>query len=371
MLHPVPNHPILLTGGGTLGPVTPLLAVVEAWRRREGDATFAWIGTHHGPERLLVERAKIPFTALAAPKLDRTRPWKLPFVPLFFSISLLRSILLLRAMKPRAVISAGAYVSVPIAWAAWVMRIPVYIHQLDVDPGMANRLMAWCAKRITVTWPQSAAAFPAKKTLVVGAMTRSVMRLGEASLAKDRYGFPAHKPLILVIGGGTGAASMNESIRTLVPELTKHASVVHLTGRGKMPANLPNHEHYVALEFLDEGLADVYAGADLVIARAGMGTIAELAVLGKASILLPIPHSHQESNAQAVAEKEAAEVLVGPTPQVLLQAIMKLLKDEERRQLLYGNIRGLWPLNADERLVHEIISDIGTVPTSEVSANIS
>jgi UDP-N-acetylglucosamine--N-acetylmuramyl-(pentapeptide) pyrophosphoryl-undecaprenol N-acetylglucosamine transferase len=371
MLHPVPNHPILFTGGGTLGPVTPLLAVAEAWRRREGDVAFAWIGTHHGPERLLVERAKIPFTALAAPKLDRTRPWTLPFAPLFFGISLIKSIMLLRSMQPRAVISAGAYVSVPLAWAAWGMRIPVYIHQLDVEPGMANRLMAWCAKRITVTWPQSASVFPAKKTLVVGAMTRAVMRLGEASLAKDRYGFPPSKPLILVIGGGTGAASMNESIRTLVPELVKHASVIHLTGRGKMPANLPSHEHYIALEFLDEGLADVYAGADIVIARAGMGTIAELAALGKASILLPIPQSHQVANAHAVSEKEAAEVLIAPTPQVLLQAIMKLLKDQDRRAYLSGNIRGLWPLNADERIVHEVVNDIGAVAADEPSANIS
>jgi len=133
---------IMLSGGGTLGPVTPLLAVATEWRRREPDVIFSWIGTPDGPERSLVEAAKIPFYVLSAPKLDRTRWWTVPFVPVRLIVSCVKAIFLLRQLEPDMVMSAGAYVSVPLAWMAWLLRIPVWIHQLDAQPGVANKLMA-------------------------------------------------------------------------------------------------------------------------------------------------------------------------------------------------------------------------------------
>lgn len=346
---------ILLTGGGTLGPVTPLLAIAAEWRRREPDVKFSWIGTPKGPERALVEGARIPFYALAAPKFDRTRPWTIPFAPIAFSVSALRSMALLRQIEPDMVMSAGAYVSVPVAWMAWFMRIPVWIHQLDVEPGMANKMMAPVAKRISITWEASMSAFSSAKTLVVGCMARKMLRLGERQTALEMFGLDPEKPTVLITGGSSGAKQMNEAMMIIGHDLAKRANMVHLTGKGKMHEGLQGlGKHYVAFEFLQESMADAYALADVVVARAGMGTIAELVALGKPTILIPLP-GHQELNAKALEERGAAEVLRIVTPQTLKQAIERLLDHPERREELAKHIRGVFPLNADERIVHAAI----------------
>ncbi|HRH32080.1 MAG TPA: UDP-N-acetylglucosamine--N-acetylmuramyl-(pentapeptide) pyrophosphoryl-undecaprenol N-acetylglucosamine transferase [bacterium] len=349
-------HHVLMTGGGTLGPVTPLLAVAAEWKKREPEAKMSWVGTAYGPERALVEGAKIDFFSIPAPKLDRTRIWKLPLVPCLFVWSCVRAFMMLGDLQPDIVLSAGAYVSVPVAWMAKLRGIPVWVHQLDVVPGLANKLMAPVAKRVSVTWNESLTAFPANKTEVVGAMARKFVNVGEREMARERYGFAANKPTVLVMGGGTGAASLNEMMAAIGPELVKHANVIHLTGKGKMLSALGSiANNYVPLEFLHEGMADAYAVADVVVARAGMGTIAELSALGKPTVLIPIPASHQEANAKALTDRRAAEVVTYLTPQTLMQAITRLLEHEERRTELAHNIRGVFALNADERIVHECL----------------
>ncbi|MFZ2681906.1 MAG: glycosyltransferase [Patescibacteria group bacterium] len=350
-------HHVLMTGGGTLGPVTPLLAVVTEWRKRDPDVKVSWIGTQTGPERVLVEGAKINFESIVAPKLDRTRWWTVPLVPLLLVISCFQAYRMLNKLQPDIVMSAGAYVSVPVAWMARVKGIPVWVHQLDVIPGLANRLMARVATKISVTWTESLSSFPANKTEVVGAMARKFVKAGDQQIARERYGFAADKPTVLVMGGGTGAASVNSLMLTIAPELVRTANVLHLTGRGKLLGALTELDaNYVAVEFLHEGMADAYAVADVVVARAGMGTIAELAALGKPTILLPILDSHQEANARAVVERQAAELVGFLTPQTLLQAIVKLLQDKPRQLELSHNIRGIFALNADERIVHGCVA---------------
>ena len=345
---------ILFTGGGTLGPVTPLLAIAETWRRREPDVVLSWIGTPSGPERILVEGMKIDFYALSAPKLDRHRWWKLPFLPFHFAWAVIRAGLLLRQLKPSIVFTAGAYVSVPVVLVAKILRIPVWVHQLDVVPGIANKIMAPLATRVSVTWAESAVKLRRKQVLVVGAMVRKGLTVGTSEIGRDRYGFDPQKPTLLVAGGGTGAAKLNDIMAAIAPEISQRMNVLHLTGKGKMLAALQQvGPTYVALEFLADGLADAYAAAEIIVTRAGMGTIAELAALGKAAILVPLPGTHQAENALALATHEAAEVVVMLTPQTLIQAIEHLLVNPARREILAHNIRSIFPLNADERIVHE------------------
>ncbi|MBI1908213.1 glycosyltransferase [Candidatus Uhrbacteria bacterium] len=196
----------LMAGGGTLGSVTPLLAIAGKLRERDANVSLAWIGTPDGPERLVVESQRIPFYKLSSPKLDRYRTWTWPLLPFRLAISFLHALRLLYVVKPHMVFSAGGYVSVPVAWAAWVMRIPVWLHQLDTLPLLASKAIAPVAKKISVTFEETAAAFSAKKTVVVGTMVRQALRKGDKSVALKRYGFDEAKPTVLVIGGGTGAA---------------------------------------------------------------------------------------------------------------------------------------------------------------------
>jgi UDP-N-acetylglucosamine--N-acetylmuramyl-(pentapeptide) pyrophosphoryl-undecaprenol N-acetylglucosamine transferase len=359
-----------MTGGGTLGPVTPLLAVAAEWRKRDPEVKISWVGTKSGPEKVLIESAKIDFYPLVAPKFDRTRFWKLPAVPFLLLWSCFQAMQLLGSLKPDLVMSAGAYVSVPVVWMARLRGIPVWVHQLDVVPGLANKLMATVATKISVTWSESLPSFPAKKTEVVGAMARKFVKVGEQQMARERYGFATDKPTVLVMGGGTGAAKINEMMAIIAPELLKRANVLHLTGKGKMLGSLIEvGGNYVAVEFLNEGMADAYAVADIVIARAGMGTIAELAALGKPTILIPILGSHQEANAKALVDRKAAEVVEYLTPQTLMQAIERLLEDQTRREELAHNIRGIFALNADERIVHGCVALL--TPTLPTPPNVS
>jgi UDP-N-acetylglucosamine--N-acetylmuramyl-(pentapeptide) pyrophosphoryl-undecaprenol N-acetylglucosamine transferase len=347
---------VLFTGGGTLGPVTPLLSAARLLRERRTDVRIVWVGTPDGPERELVERDGHEFFALKAPKFDRTRVWTLPCLLPRFVLSVFRANTILNEIQPDVIVSAGAYVSVPVAYAARTKSLPVILEQLDIVPGIANKLMAPLAEKIFVTWEENKKSFSQKKVEVVGGSVRKSMLRGEARLAVERFGLRPHTPTVLIIGGGTGAVTLNELFAVIGPELVKRANVIHLTGRGKMiPALQKFGAGYYATEFLGEGLADAYAAADLVVARAGMGTIMEVAALKKATLLIPLPGTHQEANARAVASRAGAMVLPpGTTPQNVLQTLFKIVGDEAFRARLSEGVGKCFPFLADERMVEEI-----------------
>jgi UDP-N-acetylglucosamine--N-acetylmuramyl-(pentapeptide) pyrophosphoryl-undecaprenol N-acetylglucosamine transferase len=281
------------------------------------------------------------------------------FAPVQFVVSTIRAFRMLSRLEPTLVMTAGAYVSVPVAFAAAMMRVPVWVHQFDVVIGLANRIMAPLAAKVSVTWEQHIARFGIKKTLAVGAMIRPFLRLGDAQTAREVFGLSAEKPTVLVVGGGTGSTRMNERFLIIGPELLRHANVIHLTGRGKMLSALETlGDGYVAREFSGEGMADILALADVVVARAGMGTLAEIVGLGKASILLPL-EGQQEANAKAMEDKGGAEVLKHVTPQTLLQSILRLLEQTDRREALAAKARTVFPTNGDERIVHEALRMLG------------
>lgn len=346
-----------MTGGGTLGPVTPLFGLVAEWRRRDPLVKVSWIGTPNGPEKSLVLSHNATFYPLLAPKLARNKKWTwIAIVPVFL-FSCVKAFILLRTIKPDIVFTAGGYVSVPVVWMAFILRIPSWAHQLDVKPGIANRLMAPFTRRVSVCWQESASAFSKNKTVVVGGMVRDDISNGSKERIIRLLDLDSSKPTLLVIGGGTGATAMNNAMNAIADDLVQHINVIHLTGKGKMIDSLREKGRgYVALEFLSSDMKDAYAVADLVVARAGMGTITELAALKKASIMIPIPNSHQLENAHALDDRNASEVIWNMNPQILKQTILNLINDDNRRSELGRNIARIFPLNAAERIVDDAIN---------------
>lgn len=344
-----------MTGGGSLGPVTPLIAVAEEWRRRDPDVQVSWIGTMHGPERMIVEEAGFAFHAIAAAKLSRHKKWSWPFIPFFLLLSFVQSILLLRKLKPDAVFTAGGYVSVPVIITARLMGMVTWVHQLDLKPGLANKLMAPFAKRISVTWLDSLELFPESKTRQVGAVVRPEVLRGDKTRAVTKYALDSKKPTIFVLGGGTGAQSINEAMAVIAPDILKRANVIHLMGKGKMVKELESIPGYVALELIGKDIADLYAAADIVVARAGMGTILEIAALRKPAILIPLPNEDQISNANAMQSAEACTVLWELNGQILKQEIVHLLEDAERRFAYAEAVKELFVKNGEERIVNEAL----------------
>jgi len=344
---------LMLTGGGTLGPVTPLLAVAEALRIFDPHVALVWVGTPRGPESEVVRAANIFFYALATPKLSRHAPAKWVLIPFALVWSLYRAYRLLKREKPDVVVSAGGYVSVPIIWMAALLRIPSWIHQQDLRAGLANKLMAPFADRISVAWETSLKDFDASKTLYLGNPVRASILSGSAERGRERFGFSDSRLTVIVMGGGTGAAWINDMVGRIGRELEAQANVFHMTGVGKR--STLSH----SVELVNEGMADIYAMADVVVCRAGMGTISELAALKKAAIVIPIPNSHQEENAKILEDNGAAVILhqTQTTPQVLLTNILTLLHDDAKREQVGQRLHHL--LKTDhtaETLAHNLMA---------------
>lgn len=311
---------LLFVGGGTLGPVTPLLAVWELLSARSrGEHTAVWVGTSDGPEGQLVRAANIPFLHLHAAKWDRYFSLRNFFAPFVFMRSLFAAWQMLRAEKPDVVVSAGAYLALPIGIVAAWMHIPHVGHQSDVRAGVTNLALAKRFSTLTLGVAQTAQAFPDINTVVTGVPVRPTIvqalteRTEKTALAHQRFGLDDGIRTVFIIGGGTGSAQMNAMVAQVINELVEAVQIIHLTGEGKSGATI-NHPRYHPFAFFqEEDLLLAYAAADFVVSRAGMGAIAELAVLQKPCALFPYPNSPQEDNARWCNTRAGIPIFEGKT----------------------------------------------------------
>jgi UDP-N-acetylglucosamine--N-acetylmuramyl-(pentapeptide) pyrophosphoryl-undecaprenol N-acetylglucosamine transferase len=352
---------IILTGGGTMGSVTPLLAVAEELKRRESGAEFLWIGTKNGPEKKVVESYNIKFLSVPAGKLRRYfSGWNFS-MPFLLAAGFFKSLWLIFKFKPKMILSAGGFVAVPVVWAGWILRKPSLIHQEDLRPGLANKLTAPFAKIITVTFPESQKYFP--RAILTGNPVRQEIFSGSREHAAEIFKLEKNLPTLLVLGGGTGALSLNKTVIEAAPGLLEFCQIIHATG-GRFDDKTftisellkAENPRYHAFDFLVSDFKDAYAAADLVVSRAGMGTLTELAVLGKATVLIPIPGSHQEDNAYYF-KKQNAVVLWDEkniTPENFSAAIRNLINNKIELENLSRNIKGVMPTNASQKMADEI-----------------
>jgi len=298
---------VVLSGGGTGGSVTPLLAMAdELASRYPKELSMLWIGTTQGVERTMI--ANYPFEYRSILSAKWRRYFSIRNITDLFSllISFFQSLVILCCFRPQLIITAGSFISVPVVFAAWLLKIPILVHQQDIRPGLANKLMAPCAKIITVSFEKSLLDYK-KKSIWVGNPVRKEFKDYETTnQAKNDL------PVILVLGGGTGSESINNLVIDSLSELTKIAKVVHITGKHDTKPLL-NREKLANYYFYDllgtAHMARSMSEADLVITRAGLGTLSELSFLSKPAIVIPIPKSHQEDNAKYFKDCGAALVL--------------------------------------------------------------
>lgn len=342
---------ILFVGGGTAGPVTPLLAVMRELQRRDPDASFHWVGTYKGPERALIAREHIAFTPILSAKIDRFFSLRNFIAPLLFIASCWQARRILKDERPNVIVAAGAFVSVPVVWMGKLMKIPAIIHQLDVRPGLANKLSAPAAKAITVTFPSSLKDFSETKTTCTGAPVRPEILIPKTNVLPLR----TDKPVVLIFGGGTGAQAINEFTASSIDELTQHAQIIHITGKGKGSGKIDKPDYH-PFDFLAEEMGEALHKADIVVTRAGLGTFLELAALKKPAIVIPIPNSHQEDNAAMLWEAQAAVVLdqTQLSPQEYANKIVSLLNDRQKQAQLSANITKFYQPDSAVKIVDKI-----------------
>lgn len=347
---------IILSGGGTLGSVIPLLAMADELR---GEYDLLFVGTRRGPEGEFVAKENLPFVAIDGGKWRRYWSWRNISDLFLFFAGWLESFWLLRKTRPALIISAGSFISVPLTAAAWLLRIPVLIHQLDYHPGLANKLMAPLAKRVTVSFEKSLKDY-GEKAVWLGSPVRSgLLSQANKSEAYKFFKLNKDKPVVLVVGGGTGAEEINHLIIDNLYNLSQICQIIHLTGRGKevKVEGIKNYRQFSALSQTEMALA--LAAADVVVSRAGMGMLSELAFLTKPAIIISMPDSHQEANAQVLMSEQAAVVLNQKKVSALdlYRQIKDLLGNQEKMKSLGKNLQGALKTDASDKMI-ELIKEI-------------
>jgi UDP-N-acetylglucosamine--N-acetylmuramyl-(pentapeptide) pyrophosphoryl-undecaprenol N-acetylglucosamine transferase len=348
---------VLLAGGGSGGSATPVLAVAQALRHRQPDVELLYVGTRDGPEAALAAAQGIPFAGIRAGKLRRYWDMRNLTDPFRVLAGIGEAYALARRFKPSVAVAAGGFGAVPPMVAARFVGAYTLIHQQDVEPGLANRLLVPFARRITVSLEGSLAHFPRGRTLVTGNPVRQEILWADPARAFSELHLEMGLPVVVVTGGGTGALGLNRLVAAAAPSLVEHAQVVHLTGRGRGVPAETSSARYRQIEFLLDEMPHLLAAATLVVSRAGMGTLSELAALQKPGLIVPMPGSHQWANAQAFARFGAVEVAdqVTLTPESLAQRILSLLADDARRRELGRALAGSMPRDAADRIAAELL----------------
>lgn len=349
---------IVFTGGGTGGHFYPLIAIAEAIRAEDRAKGLASDLYYMGPEPYNADALasqNISFVSCPAGKrrvyrslLNHLDIFKSAFGILIAFVKLLR-------LYPDAVMSKGGYTSVPVVLAAWLLRIPIVIHESDAVAGRANLFAARFARYIGIAHDEAALAFPKEKVALVGMPIRSSF----FEAAEDPHallGVPTDRPVVLVTGGSLGSERINNLILNALDELLPKYTVVHQTGVAHKDKVLQSAlslitdeslraRYYVFDAFNAPTFAAAYDAAMIIVARAGSGTIFEIALKGKPSILIPIPESisrDQRANAYAYAETGAATVLEehNLTDDLLASEIRRILEDRSIYRAMQAAAQG-------------------------------
>ncbi len=346
---------ILFSGGATLGPVTPLLAIRDSLQEKYPDASYVWIGTKRGPEREIVSRNHIPYYSIQSGKFRRYLS-PLNIIDVFrIIIGFFQAFRILWKEYPDICISAGGFVSVPVHIAAWFLGIPTWIHQQDVGVGFANRLMVPCARVITTSLKELTNKFPKRKTIWLGNPVRSEIFEGQKKRAQKLFGLSGKLPVVLVLGGGTGSLKVNQLIVEAVPHLKGHAELIHLSGRERPQEMVTRTSqlfpYYHLYQFLDAEMKDAYAAADIIICRGGFGTLTEAAALKKPCIIIPKP-GHQVENVRLLERRGAAVLINELTSDGLYTAkkVRELLSDETLRYSIAGRMHEILKVAQKEEI---------------------
>lgn len=366
-------------GGETAGPVMPLIAIANAWKLEQPNLEPVFLDISKSVASRIVPRHGFIFKTMSSGKFRRYWSIKNFLSPFLILLGIVRSIFLIISLKPKIVLSAGGYVQVPVVIAAWLLRVPRIIHQQDLVPTFSNKIVAPLATKVTttfekstkdfyqgsgfdknfgkhskITWTGNPCAIPEEERNITAE---------KKSAAQKLFNLDPEWPTVLVYGGGSGAAGLNQVLHHNLPELLKVAQVIHSAGKGKRlkpTFDSPQlHDRYHQFEFIDQ-MDSAYAAADIVIARAGIGTITELSVLGKIAIIVPMPNSHQEINAQYLYDKDAAIIADQSdiTPELLAKFVRKILFDVELQKTLMTNMKAIMPADATQRIlkiIHESI----------------
>ena len=324
---------IVMTGGGTAGHVTPNVALFP--RLREEGYDISYIGSYNGIEKDLIKKQGVEYFGISSGKLRRYFDLKNFSDPFRVMKGYGEAKKILKHVKPDVVFSKGGFVTVPVVFAAKKLHIPVIIHESDITPGLANKLAIPRATYVCHNFPETAAHLPEGKSRLTGCPIRQELFEGDKNKGLEFLGFGSDKPVLMIIGGSTGAQAVNECVRENLDELLKIFNIVHLCGKGKVDESYNNVEGYNQYEYISDELNDIFAAADMVISRAGANAICELLALKKPHLLIPLSanasRGDQILNAKSFKKQGFSEVLEEEdiTSETFMKAVMKVYNNRD------------------------------------------
>ena len=345
-----------LAGGGTGGHAYPALAVAERLRERV-DTELVYYGTERGPERALAEEQEIDYRVVPAAQLRGRSPVRIArgFRSLWRGSRTART--WMREDRPDAVFATGGYGAAPIGRAARQQRIPLIVFLPDVKPGWAVRLLQRYASTVACSVDGSLPYLRPSKAIVTGYPVRRQFLEATREEGIRRFGLDAAVQTLLIAGGSLGAHQINLVISKELPRLLPRMQIIHVSGRDEFDwlererARLPDWQRdRYHLHAYTEEMAYAMAAADLAVMRAGASTLGELPAMGLPAILIPGGFSDQSVNASYLEDRGAAQTRTSASIDDLVDEVVALLDDDERREAMAAAMRALCQDDAAVRI---------------------
>jgi UDP-N-acetylglucosamine--N-acetylmuramyl-(pentapeptide) pyrophosphoryl-undecaprenol N-acetylglucosamine transferase len=376
---------ILFAGGGTGGHIYPILAITEKIQVLAGKRGTPLEMKYFGPAgnyRQMLLKNGLDVSGIVSSKWRRYFDLRnIIDIPLFI-IGLIQALWKVFWFMPDALFSKGGPGALPVVLAAKLYRVPIMVHESDSVPGLTNGISAKYASRIAISFASAADYLPEKKKEAIALIGNPIRNflISEETInqqtAKKIFGFDPELPLILVLGGSQGSTAINDFFFDAVPELVKEFQILHQAGLKNIKSasgefnyvagKLGEREktRYKIAGYFEDNLKDALTAADIVISRAGSGSIFELAALGKPSILIPLPsaaNNHQVMNAYEYAKTGAAIVIeeANLKTNILMTQLKSIFGSPEKMSLMSESAKKFAKPDAAEKIAEEILELAG------------
>lgn len=314
---------VLLTGGGTAGHINPAIAIANYIKEKEPESTFLFVGTERGLEKTLVPKCGYDIKFIEVMGLRRSLSPENIKVFINYVKSMCDARKIIKEFKPDVVIGTGGYVCAPVIKSAAALKIPTLIHEQNVFPGLAIKMLSRKADITAISFEETRSMMKAKRMILTGNPLRpNLFDVHDPDVVRAQFGFD-EKPMVLMFGGSLGAEKMNEAlIDMIVQNRVSDFNIIASTGERnydlvmqKLAAagvKLENIRNIKVLAYI-YNMEEIFSAADVVVGRAGAITVSEITALGKAAVLIPSPyvaHNHQEYNARYLEKNGAAKVVL-------------------------------------------------------------
>jgi UDP-N-acetylglucosamine--N-acetylmuramyl-(pentapeptide) pyrophosphoryl-undecaprenol N-acetylglucosamine transferase len=355
---------VIISGGGTGGHIFPAISIAGALKEVDSSVAILFVGAEGRMEMEKVPAAGYDIVGLPVAGLQRRLTFKNFSLPVKLYKSINMAARIIRDFKPDAVVGVGGYASAPVLWQAQRIGIPTLIQEQNSYAGLTNRLLSKRAACVCVAYPDMERFFPKEKIFCTGNPVRQDLYGLDSirNVAADFFGIDTGKPTVLALGGSLGARTVNESIAGCLDEFEKNnIGLVWQTGKHyletakKLAANRPSVKVF---DFIYK-MNYAFSAADVIVSRAGAGTISELCIVGKPAILIPSPNvseDHQTKNAISLAERNAAIMIIdGDAREQLAATVTELINNRPRIDELKSNISMLAMPGAAKEIVNRLL----------------